>query len=61
VAELGASSVGRLDGEKLEVAHCGYERVGDIAGLAHGIDVEAKVALGGVVHGTRDVSGKPPQ
>ncbi|BAS94762.1 Os05g0500950, partial [Oryza sativa Japonica Group] len=40
-----------VDGEELEVAHCWDEGVGDLAGLAHGVEVEAEVALGGGVHG----------
>ncbi|CAD5169561.1 unnamed protein product, partial [Musa acuminata subsp. malaccensis] len=43
----------RVEGEELEVGHVRHDGVGDLAGLAHGAEVEAEVALGGGVHGAR--------
>jgi hypothetical protein len=47
----GGVAAGGGDGEELEVAHGGDEGVGDVAGLAHRVEVDAEVALGGGVHG----------
>jgi hypothetical protein len=45
--------VAALERKELEVAHGGDERVRHVAWLAHGVQVEAEVALGGGVHGAR--------
>lgn len=39
-----------VEGEELEVGHGGDEGVGDIAGLAQGVEVDAEVALGRGIH-----------
>jgi hypothetical protein len=53
VTRLGLG-VAAAERKELEVAHGGDERVGDVARLAHGLQVEAEVALGGGVHGARE-------
>uniref|UniRef100_A0A804UGW5 Uncharacterized protein n=1 Tax=Zea mays TaxID=4577 RepID=A0A804UGW5_MAIZE len=51
IGVVGAAGAGLWQGQELEVAHCGDEGVRDLAGLAHGVEVDAEVALGGRVHG----------
>jgi hypothetical protein len=53
VAGLG-TAIAAMERKELEVAHGGDERVRHFAGLAHGVQVETKVALRGGVHGARE-------